>query len=98
MKITSPVSYLRVFSILDALSWIYLLYCYLYLKIYLGNETATKIPGMTHGIIFCFFGIALLISWKHKGWSFKTTILIGLAATIPFLPFWLETWLKKQDN
>lgn len=98
MKINSPVSYLRIFSLLDALSFIYLLYCAIYLKRITGDDTAIRTPGMIHGVIFCFFGLALLISTIIKNWSFKTFLLIGLSALIPFAPFWVETWLKKQDN
>lgn len=98
MKLSSPVSHLRVFSLLDACSYIYLLYCAIYLKRILGDDSAIRIPGMIHGVIFCMFAVALLIAWQHKKWSFKTVILIGATSLIPFLPFWLETWLKKQDN
>ena len=98
MKISSSVTYLRIFSLLDACSYIYLLYCAFYLKRYLGDDSAIRTPGMIHGVIFCFFGVALLIAWLCKKWSLKTVILIGTAALIPFAPFWIETWLKKQDK
>ena len=97
MKLNSPVSYLRVFSILDACSWLYLIYA-MYHKYILGDLSAVRIPGMIHGIIFCIFGAALLLAWKHKKWSWKIAFLIGFTSLIPFLPFWLETWLKKQDS
>lgn len=98
MKITSPISYLRIFSLLDACSYIYLLYCAIYLKRWLGDDSAIRIPGMVHGVIFCFFGVALIYATLQKNWSFKTFFLIGLTSLIPFLPFWLETWLRKQDQ
>lgn len=94
----SPVGRLRIISIIDAISFLYLLYCSIYLKYIMGDATAVRIPGMIHGVFFTLFCIALLDAMLHKKWTFKTAFLIGLTTLVPFLPFWLETWLKKQDN
>lgn len=94
----SPVGRLRIISIIDALSFIYLLYCSIYLKQILGDASAVRIPGMLHGVFFTLFCVALYQAMEHKKWSIKTAFLIGLTSIVPFLPFWLETWLKKQDN
>jgi len=98
MKISSPVTHLRIFSLLDALSYLYLLYCAIYLKRMLGDDSAIKIPGMIHGVIFCFFGAALLWTTTTKNWSMKRFSLVGCTALVPLLPFWLETWLRKQED
>jgi len=98
MKLSSPVTRLRIFSLLDACSYIYLLYCAIYLKRMMGDDSAIRTPGMIHGIIFCIYCAALLHAWQHKKWSFKTATIIGITSLIPFTPFWLETWLKKQDK
>lgn len=98
MKLSSPVTRLRIISIIDALSYLYLLYCAIYLKRIVGDEDAIKTPGMLHGVFFMLFCIALLQAWIHKKWSFKTTTLVFLTCLIPFVPFWLETWLKKQED
>ena len=98
MKLNSPVTHLRIFSLLDACSYLYLLYCAIYLKRILGDDSAIRIPGMVHGVIFCLFGGALISATISKNWSLKTFFLVGCTSLIPFLPFWLETWLRKQDN
>ncbi len=98
MKLSSPVTPLRIFSLLDACSWIYLIYCSIYLKLILGDDSAVRTPGMIHGVIFCIFAVALVYAMIRKKWSIWIALGIGLTSLIPFLPFWLETWLKKQDN
>jgi len=99
MKLLSTaVGRLRIMSLLDATSYIYLLYCALYLKRYLGDDTAIRLPGMIHGILFTIFCFTLLHAMLDKNWSFKTAFLIGLSSIVPFLPFWVEKWLKEQDN
>lgn len=94
----TAVGRLRVMSILDALSYIYLLYCAIYLKRMMGDDTAIKIPGMIHGVLFSFYCLTLLHAMLKKKWSIGVSILIGITSVIPFLPFWVEGWLKKQDN
>ena len=98
MKLNSSVSRLRIISLLDALSFLYLLYCSIYLKHTLGDTDAIKIPGMIHGGLFGLFCIALLDAWHHKKWNLKTVILVFLTCLIPLVPFWLESWLKKQED
>ena len=57
-----PLGLLRLFSILDGLSFVILLYFSIYEKRILGNEDAIRTPGMIHGVIFCVFVIFLLFS------------------------------------
>lgn len=96
--LTTAVGRLRIMSILDALSYIYLLYCAIYLKRMLGDDTAIRTPGMVHGILFTLYLVTLLNAMIVKKWSLLTAFLIGVTSVIPFLPFWLEGWLKKEDK
>lgn len=96
--VKTAVGRLRIMSILDGLSWLYLIYCSIYLKRICGDDTAIRIPGMVHGVLFTGYCICLYQAMMKKDWSFKTAFLIGLTSIIPFAPFWLEGWLKKQDD
>jgi len=98
MNLNSPITRLRIISLLDAISFLYLIYCSLYLKRVLGDASAIKVPGMIHGVLFGIFCLALLDAWRYKNWSFKTVTLVFLTCLIPLVPFWLEGWLKKQDQ
>ncbi len=88
----------RIISLLDGISFIYLLYCSIYLKRMMDQPEAIRIPGLVHGIIFTIYCILLLQLMLNKNWSMKRIVLIGLTSLIPFAPFFLEIWLKKQEQ
>ena len=50
-----PLGLLRLFSLLDGLTWIVLSYISFIHNKLLGNEMSVRIPGMTHGIVFTLF-------------------------------------------
>ncbi len=94
----TPVGRLRLLSILDALSWLYLIYCAIYLKRILGDDTAVNVPGKTHAAFFITYCVTLLHAMIHKKWSILTAFLISLTSIIPFAPFFLDKWLAKEDK
>ena len=50
-----PLTALRVMSIADGISFLYLLYHSIYSKRILGIDEAIRVPGMIHGVLFCLF-------------------------------------------
>lgn len=93
----SSITSLRYISIIEALSYIYLLYHSIYSKAILGIDEAIKIPGQIHGGLFVLFCIALFIATLRQRWKLKVPALIFIASLIPFAPIWVEIWLKKQQ-
>lgn len=93
-----PLGLLRLFSILDGLSFVILLYFSIYEKRILGNEDAIRIPGMIHGGIFCLFVYFLIATWDKRSWSIKRAGTVFVCALIPFAPFFLEPSLKREQN
>ena len=94
--LSNAIGRLRIISIVEALSYLFLLYHSIYSKRILGIDDAIKIPGMIHGVLFCIFCIALLDAKIVQKWSLKPPFWIFVASLVPFAPFWVETWLKKQ--
>lgn len=90
------LSLFRAVSFIEGLSYLYLLYCSLYLKRMLGNEHAIDTPGMVHGVLFLLFCLFLGICWLRKELSFKFSLLAFLASLIPFGFLWIEAEVKKQ--
>ncbi|BDS08052.1 membrane protein [Oceaniferula spumae] len=95
---SSAIGRLRIISIIEGLSFLYLLYHSIYSKRILGIEDAIRVPGMIHGVLFCLFCIALLDATLAHKWKLKIPSLIFLASLIPFAPIWVELWLKKQSE
>jgi len=93
-----PLGLLRLFSLLDGLSFIILLYFAIYEKRILGDDTAVRIPGMIHGAIFTIFLVVLYLTMEKRKWPVKRAALVFACSLIPFAPFWLESKLKREQE
>jgi integral membrane protein len=89
---------LRISSLLDGLSFVILLYFAIYEKRILGDETAVRIPGMIHGVIFTVFLILLYFTMEKRKWPLKRAALVFVCSLIPFAPFFLEPSLKREQD
>ncbi|MFD2157471.1 DUF3817 domain-containing protein [Rubritalea tangerina] len=97
-QLSSPLGRFRLISILEALSFIYLLYCSIYLKRMLGDDSAIRIPGMIHGGLFCVYCLFLFQAMEVASWSVKRAGLIFLTSLVPIVPFFIEPWLKREQD
>ena len=95
---TAVISSIRLLSLLDGLSFIILLYFAIYEKRILGDETAIRLPGMVHGLIFSLLAIALFLSYVLDRIGAKTAALTIVCAFIPFAPFWWDKHLKSVQK
>lgn len=89
---------LRAISFIEGLSYLYLLYCSIYLKRMMGDAHAIDAPGMVHGVLFVIFAIFLFLCWIKKKLSFKASFLVFFASMIPFGFLWIEHYLKKKHS
>jgi integral membrane protein len=94
--LSTAINRLRVISIIEGLSFLFLLYHFIYTKRILGVEDAIKIPGMIHGVLFCIFCVALLNAKIVQKWTIKPPFWIFMASLVPFAPIWVEKWLVGQ--
>ena len=93
----TSIGRLRAVSLLEGLSYLILLYCSIVMKRIQGHENAIYIPGMIHGLLFVLLCLLLWFTRKPSGWSYLRCALIFGAALLPFGPFFLEPWLKRED-
>ena len=89
---------LRVLSLLDGASFIYLLFHAIYSKRIMGHEEAIETPGMIHGVVFCGLLAALFAAALQCKWSWWRAAQVFICALIPFAPFVLEFSLKKEQE
>lgn len=93
-----PLGLLRLLSLLDGLSFVVLLYFAIYEKRILGDDTAVRVPGMIHGVIFTLFLVLLYLTMEKRKWPAKRAALVFVCSLIPFAPFFLEPNLKKEQE
>ena len=89
---------LRGLSVLDGLSFVYLLFHAIYSKRIMGNEEAIQVPGMVHGAIFCGLIVALVFAALQLKWPMQRPALVFVCALVPFAPFALEFSLAKEQR
>ncbi|NWK56366.1 DUF3817 domain-containing protein [Verrucomicrobiaceae bacterium N1E253] len=88
---------LRIISLVEALSYLILLFIAMPMKYLWEEPLAVRIVGSLHGFLFCVFCVALLDAMLTQKWNIKPPALIFLASLIPFAPLWVERWLKTQQ-
>lgn len=95
--LSTALNRLRVISIVEAVSYLILLGVAMPLKYVWGEPLAVRIVGMTHGVLFCVFCVALLHSTIVQRWTLKPPFWIFMASLVPFAPIWVEKWLATQQ-
>lgn len=93
-----PLAFLRIVSIVEGLSFLYLLYHSIYSKRILGHEEAIQVPGMIHGLLFCLFAAALYWTWQERNWPLKRAAVVFACGLVPLGPFFLEPSLKREHK
>ena len=94
----TKIKQLRIVAYLEGWSFLILLFVAMPLKYLAGIAIATKIVGMTHGVLFIWFIIALFNASKEYNFGAKLSIGAFIASIIPFGTFFLDKKLKPMDN
>jgi len=96
MKKTSLEKF-RLINFIEGMSFILLVFVAMPLKYIKGIAIATKIMGMTHGILFIIFLLLGLKAWVAVKWSFMQTIIFFIASLIPFGTFFTKNKIKTYE-
>lgn len=91
------VTAFKVVAILEALTWVWLLFG-MYGKWVGGNEEAVAKPGMTHGIVFVVLAILTIAVAYARKWDVKTLVLGALATVLPFCSVVFEVWAQRAGK
>ncbi|HEY2832036.1 MAG TPA: DUF3817 domain-containing protein [Sporichthyaceae bacterium] len=94
--LSTPIGRLRVFSVLEAISYLALLSIAVPMQIG-GNDSLIAPAGATHGVLFIFY---VLSAWQVRtalSWPNNVIAKVLVAAVIPFAPFFVERWLRTQQ-
>ncbi len=88
----------RTISFIEGISFLVLLFIAMPLKYLAGIPLAVKIVGMTHGILFILFVIALYKSVREYNWQNKMTIKLFIYSLIPFGFIPIEKAIMKNHK
>lgn len=94
-------THLRLISFLEGISFIVLLGIAMPLKYVFDKPFLIPYAGMTHGILFLLFLIALIVVCYRQNWGIGILIFGIVASVLPFMPFVFERYIAnklKNDN
>ena len=94
---TSPIRRLRTIGICEGLSFLILLGVAMPLKYFAGIPEAVKVVGWIHGILFIALCAARLNAKRVAQWTLQQAGRVVIAALLPFGPFVIDGWLRKED-
>lgn len=100
--LSTPIARLRTIGLIESLSSFALFFIAMpikYVQALGANPQPVSVVGMTHGILFCIYILALLLAVRSPGLDRSVTKLALLAALLPF-PFSLlvlDPKLKEQE-
>lgn len=88
---TSAIGWLRIFAILEGLSYLVLLFIAMPLKYIWDKPEMVRSVGMAHGILFVVYVllaivVAIQFKWRHG----NETLKVLVASLIPFGTFWVD--------
>ena len=93
----SSLNLFRKVALAEGISYIVLLFIAMPLKYLAGIPLAVKIVGMTHGILFILFIIALIMAYKKYSWNNSLTFKLFVYSIIPFGFILIEKTIMKDS-
>jgi integral membrane protein len=87
----------RLISFIEGISFLILVFIAMPLKYLAGIPLAVKIAGMTHGILFILFVIALVMAYKKYSWNNSLTFKLFVYSVIPFGFILIEKTIMKDS-
>jgi integral membrane protein len=89
------VGRLRVVAMLEAVSFLVLLFIAMPFKYLAHIHWPVKVAGMTHGMLFLGFCLLLAIAMRAAKLKFSLAVGVFIASLIPFGPFVMDRKLSR---
>ncbi len=87
---SDPLPALRVTSLIEAVSYMFLLGIAMPLKYWWDSPMAVRISGMAHGVLFLLLVWLLVRAHFERRWSIGRISLVFLASLVPIVPFLMD--------
>jgi integral membrane protein len=62
------------------------------------GETGVQVLGPIHGLLFLAFVALVLVVRAERGWSNRITLLLLVAAVLPFGGYAADRWLSRSSG
>ena len=89
------VSFCRIVSFLEGVSYLLLLFIAVPVKYINGNPEYVKMLGMPHGLLFMLYIVLAIVLKSQMKWTTKELAVILACAVIPFGTFYVDKKLLK---
>jgi integral membrane protein len=90
LKNKRSVQVFKIIGVLEAISFLVLLFVAMPAKYFFGEPKAVEVVGMAHGILFVLYIIGTYLMYEILNWRLKTAGIFALCSIIPFGPFYAE--------
>lgn len=90
------VKFFRIITLLEGVSYLFILFVSMPLKYGGVTEVPNQIGGMAHGVLFVLYVLMILPVGNKKKWNFKTMLIVGVASVIPFGTFYIDRKYLKN--
>jgi integral membrane protein len=94
----SELKKFRLINKIEGYSYLILLFVAMPLKYYAGIPMATKIVGMTHGILVFAFIYQLIVAAEEAPFSIKEMFILGIVSLIPFGSFYNDKLCAAKEK
>lgn len=95
---SSAIRVLRVFGLVEGLSFVVLLGIAMPLKYLAGMPRAVAVVGMAHGVLFVLYVAALIHAHITVGWSVRRSLGLFAAAVLPLGPLLVDRGLRREQR
>ena len=96
MKLSTVLGQLRIFAILEGISFL-LLFPTIILKYGFEMGLPNKIVGSIHGLLFILYSVWVAYYAIKKKWSLIKTIICLAASLFPFATFIVDQKILKRE-
>lgn len=88
----------RLIALIEGISYLFLLLIAMPLKYFADTPLAVTIAGMTHGVLFCLYIVALIHVTLVNKWSWLRVLTALIVSIIPFANFVFDRRLRDEQN
>jgi integral membrane protein len=92
----TPLGRFRIVAFWEGISYLLLLFVAMPLKYGLGIDTAVRVVGMAHGVLFIAYVVVLGLAAPRLGVS--RVILAFVLSLVPCGTFWLEARFRRDER